>query len=168
MTPVSRLLLAGCACGLLSLAAGCAGDGNGDAPARVDHPYLPEARSDGPWDRFVWRLQRARTLVPSADPVTDAPPVLTFPDTLCGTLVGRLLECEIERVQAQKTLRDSEKASVITHKRRTFARKRDQYLSHCEGRVAGLPPQAVRACLPQPCVEMDRCLQKIAGQTNPK
>lgn len=168
MTRAARLFLTVCTCAFLFPAAGCSGDGDGAAPAHGDRPYLPGARSDGPWDRFVWQLQQARALPSATDPATDAPTVLTFPDTLCGALVRRLLECEVERVQAQTTLRDSEKASVITHKRRTFARKRDQYLSHCEGKVAGLSPEAVRACLPQPCVEMDRCLQKIAGQTKAK
>jgi hypothetical protein len=105
---------------------------------------------------------------PNPDPDPDLPPDLSFPDTLCGRLVLRLLECEVERIQGQSTLKDAEKRSVISHKRRAFARKRDQYLGHCEKTVAKLPADAVRGCLPLACVEMDRCLQKISGQTGPK
>lgn len=107
---------------------------------------------------------------PAPAPMTEPepPPDLHFPDTLCGRLVLRILECEIERVQGQSTLKEGEKLSVISHKRRAFARKRDHYLAHCEKTVAGLPAREIEGCLPLACVEMDRCLQKIAGQTKPK
>ncbi len=139
------------------------------------------SEAGGGWED---RASRLRSLIPDPGPgpglprpgqVTDipAPPEdrdldFTFPDTLCGNLVRRLLECETERIRNQPNLRDSEKLSVISNKRRTFARKREQYLAHCMKKVSGLPEAGVRSCLPLPCVEMDRCLQKISGQTGPK
>ncbi|PKN25577.1 MAG: hypothetical protein CVU65_08340 [Deltaproteobacteria bacterium HGW-Deltaproteobacteria-22] len=150
--------------------AGCGGGGGGNSD------------DGGGWEDLASRL---RSLIP--DPglpgvgaprpgqVTDlsATPEdrdldYTFPDTLCGNLVQRLLECETERIRNQPNLRDNEKLSVISNKRRTFAKKRGQYLSHCQKKVSGLPEAGVRSCLPLPCVEMDRCLQKISGQTSPK
>ncbi len=140
-------LLAGALFGLLATSAGCARDED-----RNDAPQAPGALDPAP----------------APKPVEDEPPDLRFPDTLCGKIVLRLLECEIERIQGQSTLQEGEKRSVISHKRRAFARKRDQYLAHCEKTVAKLPADAVRGCLPLACVEMDRCLQKISGQTGPK
>jgi hypothetical protein len=155
------------ACSLVVLFAACGGSD-------------PAAGTDDGW------AARWRSLIP--DPVTpgpsrpprpgqvgEVPPLpedrdldFSFPDTLCGQLVRRLLECEIQRIQGQPNLRDNEKLSVISHKRRTFARKREKYLSHCLGKVAGLPEDGVKSCLRMPCVEMDRCLQKMSGQTHAK
>lgn len=92
----------------------------------------------------------------------------TFPNTLCGNLVGRLLECEIERIRKQPRMSESEKLSVISYKRRTFARKRTQYLNHCQNTVDKLKESDIRSCMKLPCVEMDTCLQKISGQTGAK
>jgi len=151
----------GPACGRGEDAAG--GDGGWAAwETRVRSAFLTPVR---PADGSLPQLGRLDDLeVLPEDRNLD----FTFPDTLCGHLVQRLLECEIARIRDQPRMQENEKKSVISHKRRTFARKREQYLSHCQGKVAGLPEQAVRSCLPLPCVEMDRCLQKISGQTGTK
>lgn len=140
--------------------------------------------ADGGWDTLTSRLHMAAVDArlqawggrdPRLGRVDDLPPLpedrnldYTFPDTLCGHLVGRLLQCEIERIQKQPRMSESEKQSVISYKRRTFARKRAQYLAHCEKTAAKLQESDIRECMRLPCVEMDRCLQKISGQTGAK
>ncbi len=138
-------------------------------------------QADGSWSDRVARMHMALTEqrlgLQDGQPerVKDLPPLpedrnldYTFPDTLCGNLVSRLLECEIERIRRQPKMSEAEKSSVISYKRRTFARKRTQYLEHCEKTASKLQESDIQACMKLPCVEMDRCLQKISGQTGAK
>ncbi len=92
----------------------------------------------------------------------------SFPDTLCGNLVRRLLECETEQLMQREDIKESMRRSLATTKRRRFAQNRTQYLEHCEKTVKRLSAEGVRGCLELACEEMDMCLQKIAGQTEAK
>ncbi|MBN2725182.1 MAG: hypothetical protein JXR95_14045 [Deltaproteobacteria bacterium] len=89
---------------------------------------------------------------------------LKFPDTLCGRLSRKLMDCHLEKITNDKKTDVAFKKSISTGIRQKFGSNMDKYISHCEKATKNLDKKEVDKCLKMECKEMDQCLQKTAGK----
>ncbi len=85
---------------------------------------------------------------------------LKFPDTICGRIVKKIRECELEKTKKSKKLKEELKSSILSYKQRKFRENLDKYIKHCQGVTKNIPASELDKCLSMNCVEMDRCLKK--------
>lgn len=90
----------------------------------------------------------------------------SFPDSQCGQVTKRLMECHIEKLDENHGLSEELKKNMARAIKTRFDGNKQKYIDHCEKTISVLDKKAVDICLKMTCKEMDKCLQKTAGKTN--
>ncbi|MGM0596556.1 MAG: hypothetical protein ACQES9_05895 [Myxococcota bacterium] len=118
-------------------------------PEAKSKPSLPEIKKKYPEKFKDSKTNKSRSSQP-----------LKFPDSICGRIVKKIKECELEKTKKSKKLKEELKNSILSYKQRKFQENLDKYIKHCQGVTKDIPASKLDKCLSLNCVEMDKCLKK--------